>query len=373
MILSPKSHPRTGIFKGRSKYPFECSWLLRLALQSKLSLFGLIGLACAQVASATDVATYWVGPAFYGSDHWALNWTITSDNTAVPGTYTFATMFNGVEAANCRFSVTVFADHTVSPTFVQPYPLAGRRGDEFPDQTIVFTTQLVGAPANYDAAGQHAGASEGNGAAVYVGTRVDCPPGGPCNPHDVGVPGTVSIGGAPAPADAETTCDALQVGGNAENCATCRGGQTAGANTHGMARYSVHSKLVSLNIRDTPLRYSPPYGPSIDFTATYNQKESQQPALFTYSNLGPKWTFDWLSYVSDDPNVQLPLTGLYRSGGGAEIFAYDSASQSFLADRRSHATLVKTGRPAMNGECLTARSKSLGRVTGRLPTRAAFS
>jgi RHS repeat-associated protein len=111
----------------------------------------------------------------------------------------------------------------------------------------------------------------------------------------------------------------------------------------GMARYSVHSMLVSLNIVDTPLRYSPPYGPGIDFTVTYNQKETQQPATFNYSNLGPKWTFNWLSYVSDDPNVQLPLTGVYVPGGGAEVFAFDSGSQTFVADAQSHATLVKTG------------------------------
>jgi YD repeat-containing protein len=110
-----------------------------------------------------------------------------------------------------------------------------------------------------------------------------------------------------------------------------------------MARYSVHSMLVSLNIEDRPLRYSPAFGPSVDFTVTYNQRDTQQPSTFTYSNLGPKWTFDWLSYVSDDPNTQLPLTGLYRSGGGAEIFVFDSGSQTFTPDAQSHATLVKTG------------------------------
>jgi RHS repeat-associated protein len=110
-----------------------------------------------------------------------------------------------------------------------------------------------------------------------------------------------------------------------------------------MALYSVHSMLVSLNIEDRPLRYAPAVGPEVNFTVTYNQRESQQPATFAYSNLGPKWTFVWLSYVSDDPNSQLPLTSLYRSGGGAEIFAYDTPSQSFLADPQSHAVLVKTG------------------------------
>lgn len=111
----------------------------------------------------------------------------------------------------------------------------------------------------------------------------------------------------------------------------------------GMARYSVHSMLVSLNVVDTPLRYSPPRGPDIAFTATYNQRESQQPAAFNYSNLGPKWTFNWLSYVSDDPNVQLPLMSIYLPGGGAEICRFDFVAATFSPDPQSHAVLVKTG------------------------------
>jgi len=112
-----------------------------------------------------------------------------------------------------------------------------------------------------------------------------------------------------------------------------------------MASYSVHSMLVSLNITDTPLRYSPQLGPAIDFRVTYNQKETQQPAAFPYSNLGPKWTFNWLSYVSDDPDPakQLPLTSVYVPGGGAEIYSYNATSQTFAPHPQSHATLVKTG------------------------------
>jgi RHS repeat-associated protein len=120
------------------------------------------------------------------------------------------------------------------------------------------------------------------------------------------------------------------------------GNQCSGPTLPPMARYSVHSTLVSLNIQDRPLRYTPPYGPAVHFTVTYNERETQQPAAFTYSNLGPKWTFDWLSYLTDDPTTQLPLIGLYRSGGGAEIFAFDSTAQRFTADAQSHATLVRT-------------------------------
>lgn len=145
----------------------------------------------------------------------------------------------------------------------------------------------------------------------------------------------VFVGGAaPTPTPAPNTkCDDDRSGGNQDGCTSC----------HGMARYSVHSMLVSLNIQDTPLRFSAPYGPNVGFTVTYNQRETQQPASFSYSNLGPKWTFHWLSYVSDDPASQLPLTGVYMSGGGAEVFAFDAVSQTFKADAQSHAVLVKTG------------------------------
>jgi RHS repeat-associated protein len=122
-----------------------------------------------------------------------------------------------------------------------------------------------------------------------------------------------------------------------------KSGGNEGGDCPPMARYSVHSMLVSLNIEDRPLRYAPPIGPGIDFTVTYNQRESQQPATFTYSNLGPKWTFGWLSYISDDPNSQLRFTGVYRAGGGAEFFARTADYQAFMPDRQSHAVLVQTG------------------------------
>jgi hypothetical protein len=40
----------------------------------------------------------------------------------------------------------------------------------------------------------------------------------------------------------------------------------------GMAGYSAHARVASLNIQDTPFRYAPPFGPAVNFTATYNQR-----------------------------------------------------------------------------------------------------
>ena len=110
-----------------------------------------------------------------------------------------------------------------------------------------------------------------------------------------------------------------------------------------MASYSIHSRMVSLNIHDRPFRYQPPRGPAIDFIVTYNQQETLPPASGTCSTLGPKWTFNWLAYITDDPSTQLPSISVYVPNGGAEIFPYNSGSQSFSRHPKSHALLVKTG------------------------------
>jgi len=86
----------------------------------------------------------------------------------------------------------------------------------------------------------------------------------------------------------------------------------------GMADYNVHAMLVSLNISDTPVGYSPPVGPAVRFQVTYNQRDSFQPQIFSYSNLGPKWTFDWMSYVVDNPASPGGLVNVYMRGGGQE-------------------------------------------------------
>jgi RHS repeat-associated protein len=109
-----------------------------------------------------------------------------------------------------------------------------------------------------------------------------------------------------------------------------------------MALYSAHAEQASLNIQDTPFRYAPGRGPSINFTVTYNQRDGQ-PATFTYSNLGPKWAFNWLSYVTDDPNDDSANVTTYVPGGGTEVYSgFNSMTQSYSPDPQSHAVLVRT-------------------------------
>jgi RHS repeat-associated protein len=126
-------------------------------------------------------------------------------------------------------------------------------------------------------------------------------------------------------------CDSKQGG---EQCTSC----------HGMARYSVHSLLVSLSVEDTPIGYAPPAGPPVHFTATYNERDAELPPSATYSNLGSKWSFNWLSYISDIPNpgpYPIPSVLLRAAGGGLEKYVFDSTTQSFLPDSQSQAVLVR--------------------------------
>ena len=52
-----------------------------------------------------------------------------------------------------------------------------------------------------------------------------------------------------------------------------------------MAVADAHLLLVGLVIRDSPVGYRPPVGLPVQFDVTYHQREANQPATFTYSNL----------------------------------------------------------------------------------------
>lgn len=110
-----------------------------------------------------------------------------------------------------------------------------------------------------------------------------------------------------------------------------------------MATYAVHTMLVNLNITDVPVLYSPPKGPPIRFQVVYNQRDAFQPQIFSYSNLGPKWTFHWLSYFQDDPTNPSQPANLYVPGGGQETYTgYDGSTQSYAPHLESRAVVVRT-------------------------------
>ena len=118
----------------------------------------------------------------------------------------------------------------------------------------------------------------------------------------------------------------------------------------GMASYSIHSMVVSLNISDTPVGYDPPYGPRVDFQVTYNQREAGQPSNFNYSNLGAKWTFNWLSYITDDPATPAVASQAVAGGGTARFSGYDSATQAFAPQYDYQSVLRRTSTAPLRYE-----------------------
>lgn len=87
-----------------------------------------------------------------------------------------------------------------------------------------------------------------------------------------------------------TWCDAPDPGDTAfTNCPV----------NYGMAYYFFHAQSTSLMLQDMPLTYTPPRGPALPFKLTYAQRQVNQPQAFSYSNLGPKWTFSFLAYIED--------------------------------------------------------------------------
>jgi len=110
----------------------------------------------------------------------------------------------------------------------------------------------------------------------------------------------------------------------------------------GMCGANFHSMVLSLNLVDTPVGYAPPKGPSVFVTLTYNQREANQPATFNFSNVSPKWTTNWLSYIQDDPTSAGANVLRYVAGGGSLNYAgYNSATGKFTPEGKNAAILQR--------------------------------
>ncbi len=109
-----------------------------------------------------------------------------------------------------------------------------------------------------------------------------------------------------------------------------------------MAQSNVHAGAVSLHIYDRPVYYSPSIGPVVQLDVDYHQRDSYQPANFSYSNMGPKWTFGWLSYVQDNPSSPSSNASIYLRGGGDRIFTgYNTTTKSYAPEMQSNDVLVR--------------------------------
>src|SRR5207249_2943574 len=60
-------------------------------------------------------------------------------------------------------------------------------------------------------------------------------------------------------------------------------------------------------------------------------------------NLGPKWTFNWLAYITDNPSSPSANVNYYVEGGGTLPFTgFSGVSQTFAIQQKSQALLKRT-------------------------------
>ena len=113
----------------------------------------------------------------------------------------------------------------------------------------------------------------------------------------------------------------------------------------GMPGYNFNPVNASLQLSDTPMGYTPPRGPAVPFTLTYFQREAGQPQIFSYANLGPKWSSPWLRFLQEVPVDVLGVTParvVVELGGGArETHSGMQADGTFPTHWRARANLVR--------------------------------
>ena len=158
----------------------------------------------------------------------------------------------------------------------------------------------------------------------------------------------VTSGNDPGPTgDCDAASDGGGTCGGGGSCGPFGGGPSGpgpGPNGPGMAVSQVHLMVVSLNIVDTPVGYSPPVGWPVQFTVRYSQREAFQPANFTYSNFGPKWTCDWISYITDNPQSPSANVNYYIMGGGTRTFTgFNTNTQTYDFQQFDQTLLTRTG------------------------------
>lgn len=142
---------------------------------------------------------------------------------------------------------------------------------------------------------------------------------------------------------------------------------------NGLAVVRIHLLNVSLNISDQPVGYSPPLGPPVRFTVRYNQRDDQFSANFNYSNFGPKWTFDWLAYIKDNPSNPLADVTYYIMGGGNRTFTgFDQSTQTYASQVLDQTKLIRTSANSYEMISRDGSRKIFGSSDGGAATRRCF-
>jgi YD repeat-containing protein len=109
----------------------------------------------------------------------------------------------------------------------------------------------------------------------------------------------------------------------------------------GMMVPRVHLMTVNLSLADQPVGYTPPVGPAVTTTVRFNSLDGFQPVNSPYSNLGPQWSCDWISYITDTPSNNMADVS-YFIGGGQRTFTYNTNTQAFVSQQYDQTLLTRT-------------------------------
>jgi RHS repeat-associated protein len=165
---------------------------------------------------------------------------------------------------------------------------------------------------------------------------------------------------------------------NTDSCQPCPPGGPNGSEGPmgggaGMAVASINLLDVALTIRDDAVGYSPPVGPAVRFIIRYNQRDNQFQSTFNYSNFGPKWTFDWLAYILDDPSNPVADVTYYIMGGGNRTFTgFNLHTQTFAFQLLDQTKLVRTSPASYEMTFRDGIRLVFGHSDGGLPLRRCF-
>jgi RHS repeat-associated protein len=177
-------------------------------------------------------------------------------------------------------------------------------------------------------------------------------------------------GFVPNPPEPPGPCDH-----NTDLCKSCPQGGAGGpeGGGAGMAVASINLLDVGLTIRDDAVGYSPPVGPAIRFVLRYNQRDNQFQSTFNYSNFGPKWTFDWLAYIYDDPSNPIADVTYYMTGGGNRTFTgFNLDTQTFAFQLLDQTKLVRTSPTSYEMTRRDGTRLVFNHSDGGLPLRRCF-
>jgi len=89
-----------------------------------------------------------------------------------------------------------------------------------------------------------------------------------------------------------------------------------------MASYSFRLLNPGLRLADTPIKYSTLYGPDVLFQANYDQRSALNLGLEAYGNLGPRWSFNFNSYIDIEGSTH-PTTDAQVVFGNGEFYDYE--------------------------------------------------